>query len=465
MWILGAAALAVVLLATPGTAQVRKVYFTETQFGPPPQYKVDVDGSNKETFDIIPVADFLPQGIVFSPDHTQLYYCNQNGGIGSVMRINADGTGRTFLVSGLQDARGIEADFANNHLYFVDRVFSILYRVNTDGTGVTPLLFGGSERIERLALDLTNGKIYFGNSTAKSIERCDLDGSNRETVFSSDVNNPAGICLDVDAQKLYWVDAASATNYVARVNTDGTGFEILYDGPQEASGLIDIDIDPISQHIYWVDAVGTGQRGFWMASTDGSGVRRFHATGSSNGLTPTTILVQDEPGGVLPCTVGNVNAGAGEITDILFVNGSAGGSDRTVTVQDGVEITASIVKPPAGGRGRYVIHGNLGFPDASNVTPLPRNIGDTCWPILLSDGATPVIVANAARNDDRVGASNFFGEATPNPTRAPATLFARTSDPNLAPGTVVSLQGAIFDPGSAAPRGVSVTNLVTFVVE
>ena len=99
------------------------------------------------------------------------------------------------------------------------------------------------------------------------------------------------------------------------------------------------------------------------------------------------------------------------------------------------------------------------------VTPLPREIGNPCYPILTRDGAMPVIVANSARNEDRIGSNMFFGEKTPAPDRAPAAFMQRTSDPNLPPGTVVSFQGAMFDPGATSPKGASVTNLITLRVE
>lgn len=461
----GLALLGLALLATAGSAQTTKVYFTETQFGPPLQYEVFADGTRRTTFNTIPAADFLNQGLVWTPSHSQLYYCNQNGGIGSVMRVNANGTGRTFIVSGLQDARSIEADWANNHLYFIDRTTRILYRVNTDGTGISPLITG-TDRIERLALDLANGKIYFGNSTQNSIERVDLDGTNRETVIGSpSVRVPSGICLDVAAGKIYWVDSAPTTNYVARCNTDGTGFEAIVDGPNATSGMIDIDMDPVSQRVYWVDNLGNNEVGFWLANTDGTGATRFKATGSSGGLAPTSIHVQVDPETLIPCADGTVNTGAGQRTDVLFVNGSAGNSLREVAVMDGVEILATINKPPSGGNGRYVIHGNLGRPSELSVTPLPQNIGSTCFPVLLRDGATPDVVANSARNYDLVGENVFFGTPTPIPSRAPATIIQRTSDPNLPPGTELSIQGAIFDPGSSVPRGVSITNMVTLIVQ
>lgn len=405
---------------------------------------------------------------MFTPAHDQLYYCGTGYSItGMLMRVNSDGTGRTILLTGFVDPRGLEADWANNHLYFVDRGTGTILRVNTDGTNVQTLVTG-ADRLERLALDLVNGKIYFGNSTQKTIERSNLDGSNRQTVLGAPhVETPTGIALDIAAGKMYWTDLGLSTNYVARANIDGSNVEVLFRDSQASPGLMDIDIDPVSGRIYWADKLGTNEHGWWLANLDGSGAIRIRRSyrGQNPRAFATTLLVSVDPNEPLECYRGNVNLGATPLTDVLFVNGSVGDTTRRVPVTDGQPIVATVSLPPSGGNGRFVIHGILGRASETGVTPLPRGIGNTCFPLLLSQGATPVIIANSAGQPGLVGASQFFGTPTPNPTRAPSTILQRTSDPNLPPGTVVSLQGAIYDPGSSSSRGVSVTNLVTMVVQ
>lgn len=455
--------LAVVVFASLAVGQATKIYVSESKLGSPRLWQMDPDGSNQVELGILPTIDWLPFGLAIDPAGTKLYYTHANQNAALILRINLDGSGREVLLGGIGDARSLKIDWANDKMYWTDRVQKIIYRANTDGTGIQPLATG-SDILDRLDLDLTNGKIYFGNITQKQIERCDLDGANREVVLStSEVNQCGSVALDVAGGKMYWLDRAVMTNYVARANLDGTGFEILVDFPNTTSGLGGLELDLAGGMMYWTDESPASERGLWSATLDGGNPTRLLATPDS--WTPGAPLVYVDPNSVLPCMAGNVNAGAGAVTDVLFVNGSAGGASREVMVMDGVEILSTIVKPPASGNGRFVIHGNLGRATQGGVTPLPRNIGDTCFPVLLRDGATPSIVANSARNYNLVGASMFFGTPTPDPARAPSTILQRTSDPNLAPGTIVTLQGAIFDPGSASPRGASVTNGVTFIVQ
>ena len=453
------------VLASAALGQATKVYWTETQFGPPRVWRMNLDGTTKQQINNIPTQDFLPRGIQWSPSGHQLYYSERNGGFGSVKRVNENGSGRTDILTGLIDPIGLQINWSENKMYITDRGTKIIYRANTDGTGIQFLVSGGSDQLGPVQIDRTNSKLYFGNITQKSIERMDLDGSNRETVVSSpDVDRPFSIAIDEVNSKIYWGDQSTQRNDIARCDFDGSNVEIVYDGPNQFSGIIDIGVDGVGETVYWVDELGTNEVGIWKANFDGSDARRLHATGGGAQLMPTSIYVTIDPNSAIDCMTGNVDLGNGSATDIMFFNGTAGGTTREVVVTDGIEVLGTVVKPPAGGNDRFVIHGNIGRPHAGTVTALPRNIGDACYPILLSDGAMPAVIANAAGRPDLVGESSFFGTSTPNPSRAPSTILQRTSDPNLPVGTVLTFQGAIYDPGSAVPRGVSMTNGITLCI-
>ncbi len=192
-----------------------------------------------------------------------------------------------------------------------------------------------------------------------------------------------------------------------------------------------------------------------------------------NGATPfisvdsvIALVTDDGPRAMAQCGIGQVNLAAGDRTDVLFVNGTAGGELRTVPVGGGEQIWMALLKPPAGGGGRFVMHMNVGEPTSANVTQLPANIGTTCFPVLLP-GATPTSVWNNIGQTGLVGSSNFFGSPIPDPANAP-TVFLQLLNgdaTNLPVGTMVTLQGVIIDPQALSPRGVSATNAVLLSVE
>ena len=162
----------------------------------------------------------------------------------------------------------------------------------------------------------------------------------------------------------------------------------------------------------------------------------------------------------LDCLPGTVNEGNGALTDVLYVQGSAGGADRTVEATTDDITSLVVLAPPAGGNGKFVIHADVGCPEATLQSALPADIGITCFPFLLPQGAKPVIVANNVGKANLVGESNFFGEATADPDRAPTAFFYE----GLPIGMTVTFQGIIVDPASLSPQSASTTNAVTLMV-
>ena len=161
------------------------------------------------------------------------------------------------------------------------------------------------------------------------------------------------------------------------------------------------------------------------------------------------------------CSIGTTNAGNGFFIDTVCLNGSNGREDRTVAATFGDFLEVTVLKPIAGGNGRFVIHANTGDLTASSGSILPFGIGTSCFPLLTSSGATPVIVANNIGRTGSVGESNYFGVPTEDPDPARSEL----SYPALPQGTVLTFQGLIIDPASAGTKAVSLTNAVTVVVQ
>ena len=156
------------------------------------------------------------------------------------------------------------------------------------------------------------------------------------------------------------------------------------------------------------------------------------------------------------CLNGSVNSLNGPIENVVFVNGSSGGGDRRTTVfAEAEQFFVTVTRPSTSGNGRFVLHGNVGTPSPFAEALLPAQIGTSCFPVLLSNGASPEIIANSIGKVDRVGESAFFGVPNPNPPRADINLVYPGTIPV---GTVVTFQGVIVDLGSPSPKGASMTN-------
>lgn len=148
--------------------------------------------------------------------------------------------------------------------------------------------------------------------------------------------------------------------------------------------------------------------------------------------------------------------------DVLYVNGRSGiHTAHLVVVHSTDPVLFTIQKPAAGGNGKFLVHMNAGFPDASTVSPLPAGLGSFCFPLLLP-AASPVCVWNNIGKTSQVGASSYFGTPIPDPLKAPVTfLDLPAGDPaHLVPCSRWTIQGLIINPASSSAKGASVTNAV-----
>jgi hypothetical protein len=163
------------------------------------------------------------------------------------------------------------------------------------------------------------------------------------------------------------------------------------------------------------------------------------------------------------CNRGVVNWGAQDIRNVLYLNGSTGGATRKVFGFEGQRLWGSIVKPPAGGNGKYVIHAYAGIPDYTTLTVLPKDVGTACYPFLLPAGANPLAIWNNLGKEDKIGSSRYFdGTPIDDPPRASAVFFKLLNGDsvNLPAGAVFTFQAIVIDPASVSVKSGSVSNAI-----
>jgi hypothetical protein len=125
-----------------------------------------------------------------------------------------------------------------------------------------------------IVVDAEAGHIYWTNMGIPnlndgSVERADVDGKNRKTIVAKgDTHSPKQIILDKKGGKLYWCDREGMR--VMRCDLDGSQLETLIEaGRGEADRrdatrwCVGLTIDPKFGHIYWTqkgpDNAGLGR--------------------------------------------------------------------------------------------------------------------------------------------------------------------------------------------------------------
>jgi hypothetical protein len=140
-------------------------------------------------------------------------------------------------------------------------------RANADGTGIITLIDGlnSGAGVKDLVVDSQAGKLYIANPIDNCLERCNLDGTERETVVS-DVNC-RGLALDLNANRIYFADYAYNDPAICRAYLDGTGVEILHVA-SDGCDMQGICLDLPAGKLYWAERM---DQQIWLCNLDFTG--------------------------------------------------------------------------------------------------------------------------------------------------------------------------------------------------
>jgi hypothetical protein len=159
-------------------------------------------------------------------------------------------------------------------LFLLDLAAGRVLSLNPDGSD-KKVIASDCHWPDGVAVDVRAGNVYWTNmgnpkQNDGTIERANLDGSNRKTIVPSGVTfTPKQLHLDEQNEKLYWCDREGMR--VMRANLDGSSVETLVDssggdprpGPDATKWCVGLSLDLIRRQIYWTqkgsDDAGEGK--------------------------------------------------------------------------------------------------------------------------------------------------------------------------------------------------------------
>jgi len=162
---------------------------------------------------------------------------------------------------------------AASRLFVLELNAGHIHSMNTDGSDRKTIV-SGCHLPDGIVVDGEAGHIYWTNMGIPSlddgsIERADIDGKNRKIIVpQGKTHTPKQIILDKKAGKLYWCDREGMR--VMRCNLDGSQLETLIeagrgeaDSRDQTRWCVGLTIDPKFGHIYWTqkgpDNAGLGR--------------------------------------------------------------------------------------------------------------------------------------------------------------------------------------------------------------
>jgi hypothetical protein len=205
----------------------------------------------------------------------RLFVLELNAGL--IHTMNPDGSEKKTIVTNCKLPDGIAVDAKADHIYWTNMGVPNLNdgsieRADLDGTNRKLIVPQGvTHTPKQLHLDKENRKLYWGDREGMRVMRCNLDGSQVETLVETGRGDKdsrdqtrwcVGITIDQKLRKIYWTQKGpdkGGRGRIFRANVDlpkgekpanRSDIEVLFDQLPEP---IDLELDLANRVLYWTD--------------------------------------------------------------------------------------------------------------------------------------------------------------------------------------------------------------------
>jgi Secretion system C-terminal sorting domain/Low-density lipoprotein receptor repeat class B len=200
------------------------VYWTDVVGGK--IWRMDHDGSNRQT--VLSGLD-LPRGLAIDNGSHMLYWVEN--GSKKIRAANFDGTNMVdILTTGLVAPTQIALDERHSEIYWTDNggTERKIGMCRFDGS-VPTIIDSTTSFVSGINVDTVNSKIYWTEyGVTDRIRSANLDGTDTVDVDTLVSAEPRGVFVDVFHGKIFWT--AYISNSIERANLDGTNKSVLASG-------------------------------------------------------------------------------------------------------------------------------------------------------------------------------------------------------------------------------------------
>jgi sugar lactone lactonase YvrE len=196
---------------------------------------------------------------------------------GRLFSVNPDGSDMKVVVTGCRIPDGVTVDVLAGHVYWTNMGLppendGSIERVDLDGGNRTTIVPSGvTHTPKQLHFETAGQKLYWGDREGMRVMRCDLDGSNVETLVQTGEGEDdrrdetkwcVGVAVDPVGGHLYWTQKGPSDAGLGKILRAGIelpagesaaergDFEVLFDGLPEP---IDLQLDLTRRMLYWTD--------------------------------------------------------------------------------------------------------------------------------------------------------------------------------------------------------------------
>ena len=196
---------------------------------------------------------------------------------GRIFSTDTNGLDKQLLVTDCRLPDGIAVDVANGHIYWTNMGIpsaddGSIERVDLDGRHRRTIVpTGGTHTPKQMQLSKPCGKLYWCDREGMKVMRCNLDGTDVETLVSTGFGDSdraharnwcVGIAVDPVRRHFYWTQKGADNANEGRIFRAGLDMP-AGDGPSNRSDIellhgglpepIDLELDLVHRMIYWTD--------------------------------------------------------------------------------------------------------------------------------------------------------------------------------------------------------------------
>ncbi|KAH8349698.1 hypothetical protein KR084_004385, partial [Drosophila pseudotakahashii] len=199
--------------------------------------------------------------LTFDESEELIYFNDLKHQNGSIFSLKRDLLAASHVVeqavarTANETVGGLAYDPLNMNLFWSDKEHKKIFFAPIHGSMAPKVLVdlsaeGGQP--DGVAVDVCRRKLYWTNSNHShpSVERINLDGSNRTMIVNSSIHMPKGIVVDQLSDRLFWIDDLDGIYFsVESTKLDGSDRQlVLKDKNQEP-----LNLAVTNDAIYWTD--------------------------------------------------------------------------------------------------------------------------------------------------------------------------------------------------------------------
>ncbi|XP_072033433.1 uncharacterized protein [Amphiura filiformis] len=151
-----------------------------------------------------------------------------------------------------QTVDGIAVDWLANNIYWTDGAYDWIMLTNYNGSRFKMLIDEQVDKPRGITVYPQQGYLYWSDwGDHQRVERSNLAGENRTLIADTDLFYPNGLAIDYATDKLYWVDADPSGSRVEVCDLDGSNRTTLFTIDQGLGHLFDLAI--FGEYIFVTD--------------------------------------------------------------------------------------------------------------------------------------------------------------------------------------------------------------------